>query len=100
MSILDELIEKKDLITYLELRSEFLMWRTDILKLKPSEGEDISKAVGRHKELEKLFTLIQEGKINDQSEAYHQLIQDYKLKEENNKKPYLSMKEKITLRDH
>ncbi len=73
MSILDKLMEKKDLDAYLNLRIEFLnnIETEELTKLPEKErGFVQERFVGRKTELKKLLTLLKEDKIKDMSKQY------------------------------
>lgn len=77
MSILDKLMEKKDLDAYLNLRIEFLnnIETEELTKLPEKErGFVQERFVGRKIELKKLLTLLKENKIKDMSKQYFREI--------------------------
>lgn len=77
MSILDKLMEKKDLDAYINLRLEFIdsVMHKEVVKLPDRERELIrQRFVGRKIELRKLLRLLKEDKIKDMSKKYFQKI--------------------------
>jgi len=77
MTILDKLMEKKDLDAYINLRLEFIdsIIKKELSKLPENERELIrQRFVGRKVELKKLLRLLNEDKIKDMSKNYFQKI--------------------------
>ena len=81
MSILDKLLEKKDIEAYLEYRIEFLkITMTDaISKLDPKDREFVRERFkGRISELGNTLTSIREDDVKTDSKWYYEQI--YKIK--------------------
>ena len=77
MSILDKLMEKKDIEAYLDLRAEFLKktMTNEILKLEPEDREFIRERFkGRISELEMMIEKIKSNTIKSDSKRYYNLI--------------------------
>lgn len=77
MTILDKLMEKKDLDAYINLRLEFIdsIMEKEIFKLPEKERELLrQRFVGRKVELKKLLRLLKEDKIKDMSKEYFRKI--------------------------
>lgn len=77
MTILDKLMEKKDLDAYISFRLEFLdsIIEEEISKLPENKREFIrQRFAGRKHELKKLLTLLKEDKIKNMSKKYFQYI--------------------------
>ena len=73
MSILDKLMEKKDLALYIKLRIEFLELsiHKDILSTPPKYREKVKqRQVGRIKELHQLLTELNQNNIKKKSVFY------------------------------
>lgn len=77
MTILDKLMEKKDLDAYLNFRLEFIdsIMEREISKLPENDRECIrQRFVGRKFELKKLLRLLKEDKVKEMSKKYFQKI--------------------------
>lgn len=77
MTILDKLMEKKDLDAYINLRIEFLnaIESEELEKLPEKERGFVQERFkGRKIELKQLLTLLKEDKIKDMSKRYFQKI--------------------------
>jgi len=73
MSILNKLIEKKDLELYLKLRIEYLELQihTDILNTLPKHREKLKqRQIGRLRELHKLLTELNQNNIRNKGIFY------------------------------
>lgn len=76
MSILDKLMEKKDIESYLELRAKFLKktMTNEILKLEPEDREFVKERFkGRISELEIMIEKIRSNTIKLDSKRYYNL---------------------------
>lgn len=70
MGILDELLEKKDLLAYIDIRIQTLKIETqNNLKILPYDKKEkmLERATGRIRELESLRRIIHNNKIREQS---------------------------------
>lgn len=77
MTILDKLMEKKDLDAYINLRIELLnSIESEELKNLPEKERGFvqERFTGRKTELKKLLTLLKEDKIKDMSKKYFREI--------------------------
>lgn len=86
MTILDKLMEKKDLDAYIGLRIEFLnaIESEELKKLPEKErGFVQERFTGRKIELKKLLTLLKEDKIKDMSKKYFHEINGEFIDDEN-----------------
>lgn len=83
--LLDQLLEKKDIILYLKLRADFLreIKHRETIKEPPENREFIVKRFeGRIEELTKLLHIVTNGQIKNMSKSYfHKLekIEESKL---------------------
>ncbi len=74
MTILDKLIEKKDLMSYISLRIEYLSknMRKTILSNPKEDREKIKrKMVGRIKELKVLKDCVHRSEVKEMSKYYY-----------------------------
>lgn len=68
MTILDKLLEKKDLLNYIGLRIQTLRTDFDVMKYPEAERELQNQRLnGRLRELKKLKTVILRGELKDVS---------------------------------
>ena len=77
--LLEQLIEKKDIKSYLEFRIEFLNLtkHKEIMKLPFENREFINERFrGRTDELKKLLDVITEGKLKEKSKNYYHKIEE------------------------
>ena len=81
--ILDKLLEKKDIVAYLELRRDFLRstLTTEIPKIKPEDREAIKERIeGRISELDLTIIAIEKNTLKDDSKyCYRQLHKNEKV---------------------
>ena len=77
MSILDKLMEKKDLDIYINLRIDYLnSTKTDEIMNRPEKERGLiqERFDGRIRELHKLKTLLAQNKIKDMGKEYFRFI--------------------------
>jgi hypothetical protein len=73
MSILDKLMEKKDLAAYIDLRIDYLnVTKTEVIMRQPEKKRGLiqKRFEGRIDELEKLKILLCQNKIKDMGKEY------------------------------
>jgi len=83
MTILDKLMEKKDLDAYIKFRIEYLnsIKKDEIIKHQEKERGLIQERFnGRVIELDKLRILLQKNKIKNMGKEYFRLINGEQLK--------------------
>ena len=81
MTILDKLMEKKDLSTYIDFRIGYLnSIKTDEIMNRPEKERGLiqERFKGRIIELEKLKTLLSQNKIKDMGKEYFRHINEEK----------------------
>lgn len=70
--ILEQLIEKKDLLAYIDLRIKYLRQEYDIKDYPENKREFYKKKLqGRIRELEKLKSVVSRGDLKKSSKIYY-----------------------------